>query len=65
MLCLLIFFSVLFWLQALALTILDYFWFTKGEECELEIFLITFTLALGLGFTILSVTGLAENGCKL
>lgn len=64
MLCLLFFFSGLFWVQALTVTVLDYYWFTKDNGCDLEIFLITFTLALGVGFTVLSVTHLAENGCN-
>lgn len=64
MLCLLFFFSGLFWVLSLTITVLNYYWFTNDSGCDVEIFLITFTLALGVIFTILSVTNLAENGCK-
>jgi Serine incorporator (Serinc). len=60
----LFFFSGLFWVVALTTTVLNYYWFTNDTGCGLEIFLITFTLVIGICFTILSITNYVEHGCN-
>lgn len=53
------------WIIALVTIILSYYWFTKDSGCSLNVFLITFTLALGIAFTALSMTSWVEYGSLL
>jgi serine incorporator 1/3 len=62
--CLLFFFAGIFWVAALVVTVLNFYWFTKDEGCSTQVFLISFTLALGVVYTFLSLTNFVEHGCK-
>ena len=53
------------WVISLTLIILCYYWFSTDHSCGLNIFLITLTLALGISFTMLSLTNCVAYGCKL
>mmetsp|Transcript_23516 Transcript_23516/g.23261 ORF Transcript_23516/g.23261 Transcript_23516/m.23261 type:complete len:221 (-) Transcript_23516:40-702(-) len=53
------------WIISLTTIVLSYYWFTTDSGCELNIFLISFTLALGIIFTGLSLTGMVEHGSLL
>lgn len=61
----LFFFSGIFWVIALVSTVLNFYWFSKDTGCELEVFLISFTLALGVTYTFVSLTNLVEYGCNI
>jgi hypothetical protein len=63
-LTLLFLFSFLLWAGALVVIIFCFFWFTQGNDCTLEIVLISVTLGLGVIYTVLSVGGCFEHGCK-
>lgn len=62
--CLLFTAAGLLWVVALVSTVMNYYWFSKDHGCEFQVFLITFTLVVGICFTLLSLTKFVENGCK-
>ncbi|OMJ92313.1 hypothetical protein SteCoe_4975 [Stentor coeruleus] len=62
---LLFFFSGIFWVISLVTTVLNYYWFSKDTGCNLEVFLITFTLSLGIVYTFISLTNIVEYGSLL
>lgn len=62
--CLLFIASGLLWVVGLVTTVMNYYWFSKDQGCSLQVFLITFTLLLGISFTLLSLTNFVENGCN-
>eukprot|EP01062_Namystynia_karyoxenos_P079074 TRINITY_DN826_c1_g2_i2.p1 TRINITY_DN826_c1_g2~~TRINITY_DN826_c1_g2_i2.p1 ORF type:complete len:474 (+),score=182.96 TRINITY_DN826_c1_g2_i2:158-1579(+) len=53
--CYLIFFTALFYIGSIVLVILMYVWFTQGDDCDLNGFLVTTTLVVGLIGTGLSI----------
>ena len=59
------FFSGLFWAISLTIIGLCFYWFTEPKGCDLELIIISTTLALGVIYTIISITGIAENGCNI
>lgn len=62
----LFFFSGLMWVIALTTSVLSYYWYSEADGgCPLNIFLVTQTLAVGVIFTLISVSNIVENGCDL
>jgi hypothetical protein len=62
----LFFFSGTMWVVALTTSVLNYYWFSEADGgCPVNIFLVTQTLAIGVIYTLLSVSNYVDHGCDL
>ena len=52
------------WVALIVITVMSYIWFL-GDECGLNIGLITVTIVLCVGLSILSISPVVEHGSLL